>query len=122
MIKKNLLTLFFLIFFITIFSKVHVKVLAKTGDCFEYNGLLYTVTDEDKKLAAVGNPNSSNCLTDTSKDEITIPQKCKKPNGTKYKVNEIMDYAFEFCRSIKKISISKNIEKIGNNVFKQCNS
>lgn len=52
-------------------------------------------------------------------NNITIPASVEH-NGVTYKVTEVADNAFKNMKSLKSITISKNIKKIGKNAFLNC--
>ncbi|MBO5010345.1 MAG: leucine-rich repeat protein [Clostridia bacterium] len=80
---------------------------------FETEGLTYTILDYDKELCAVSG----------SYKQITgilhIPSYTSIA-GRRYKVVEILDYAFHARNGITALITNTNLEKIGNKAFAQC--
>jgi hypothetical protein len=95
---------------------ITVKKDPKKGDIVmdEATQYSYTVTSVDKTFTVTFNSTANNKITTaTIPDEITI-------NKKKYKVTEIKANAFKNHKKLKKITIGKNIKKIGQNAFSGC--
>lgn len=84
----------------------------KKGDTYtdKLSGVTYIVTSNSTITYASSKTNSSSVVIS---DEVKI-------NGKKYKVTEIKANAFKNNKNIKKITIGKNIKKIGKNAFYGC--
>ena len=58
---------------------------------------------------------------DNKKTAYSVPDTVTLADGTVAKVTEIVPNAFTKCKNLKKVTLGKNIEKIGKNAFKGCN-
>ena len=75
----------------------------------------YIITSKETNNLTVTyvSPTNKSTATMTVPDSVTI-------NGKKYKVTEIKANAFKNNKKLKKITIGKNIKKIGKNAFSGC--
>ena len=86
----------------------------KVGDVVEDAKATYVVTSAKASDLTVAYASSkTNSSSVVISDEVKI-------NGKKYKVTEIKANAFKNNKNIKKITIGKNIKKIGKNAFYGC--
>ncbi|SDB24079.1 leucine-rich repeat protein [Butyrivibrio sp. INlla16] len=85
------------------------------GEAVENGGASYTISsvDEGKEAVTYAKPDSNKVTSATIPDTITIDNK-------EYKVTEIAANAFKNNKKLKKITIGKNINKIGANAFFGC--
>ncbi|WP_022762101.1 leucine-rich repeat protein [Butyrivibrio sp. AD3002] len=85
------------------------------GEAIENGGASYTISsvDEGKEAVTYAKPESNKVASATIPDTITIDNK-------EYKVTEIAANAFKNNKKLKKITIGKNINKIGANAFFGC--
>lgn len=82
---------------------------------FATDGLTFSILDYDKGICAV----SGSALTITG--ELHIPS-YTTIGGRRYKVTEILDYAFERNAGITSLITNGNLEKIGHRAFAECSS
>ena len=84
----------------------------KKGDTYtdKLSGVTYIVTSNSTITYASSKTNSSSIVIS---DTVNI-------KGKKYKVTEIKANAFKNNKKLKKITIGKNIKKIGKNAFYGC--
>ena len=87
----------------------------KTGDVVSEGGASYTITnaEEGKQAVIYTKPASAKAASATIPDVITIDNK-------QFKVTEIAPGAFKGNKKLKKITIGKNIVKIGSKAFYGC--
>ena len=92
-------------------------VEVKTGDTVKDDktntSYVITSTDTNNLTVTYVAPTNKSAATLTVPDTVTI-------NGKKYKVTEIKANAFKNNKKLKKITIGKNIKKIGKNAFSGC--
>lgn len=92
---------------------------AKVGDTIRdtSSSASYIITLADTNNAAViyVSSQTTNVTNANVPDEVTL-------GGKKYKVTEIKANAFRNNRKLKKITIGKNVKKIGKNAFYGCNN
>ena len=84
----------------------------KKGSVWKIDGFRYKVTDENKGTVAVlGMYQKKNNVT--IKDTVTI-------GGKTFRITEIAAGAFQKNGKLKKVTIGKNVEKIGKKAFYNC--
>lgn len=87
-----------------------VSVLAP-GSKETVNGASYKVSNDGKTVAFVK-------VSKKNKKTVTVPAKIKLSDGKTYKVTTISNSAFAGCKKLKKVTIGKNVKKLGKNLFK----
>ncbi|SDB69245.1 YDG domain-containing protein [Butyrivibrio sp. INlla16] len=87
----------------------------KVGDIVADGGASYTITSTEngKQTVTYAKPESDTATSATVPESITVDNK-------EYKVTEIAAGAFKGNKKLKKITIGKNIEKIGSKAFYKC--
>ncbi|WP_296324050.1 leucine-rich repeat domain-containing protein [Treponema sp. UBA3813] len=80
--------------------------VTKIGDAFEYCESITSVDDILLKIEELG----ERAFKDTGITELTIPVNIKK----------IGDFAFQSCKSLKKVSIAEGITELGTDVLSFC--
>lgn len=90
------------------------KNAVKTGDVLTVNGVKYKVTKSgDKGEVALYGFVNKKAATVTMKSSIKV-------GNITYKVTAIADKAFYNMTSLKKVTISSNVTKIGRSAFEKC--
>lgn len=86
------------------------------GTTIKTTDVTYKITNNKAGKATV----SYQAPVNTKKTNYSVPDTVKLSDGTVAKVTEIVPNAFKKCKKIKKVTIGKNVEKIGKNAFNGC--
>ena len=86
------------------------------GKTFTVNGANYKVTSNVKGAVEV----SYVAPAKTSKKSYTVPATVKLSDGRAAKVTSIAPKAFAKCKKMTKLTVGKNVKKIGANACKDC--
>lgn len=85
------------------------------GDTVAINGASYTIisAEDGKQAVTYDKPENTDSIRATIPATITV-------DNVEYKVTEIADGAFKGNKSLKKVTIGSNVEKIGKKTFYKC--
>lgn len=92
-------------------NNVHENAVEE--DVFTIKNATYEIMSDNTVMFAYVNTNTVK--------SYTVPATVTY-NGKKYKVTCIFDEAFMDCSTLKKVTIGKNVDEIGDDVFKNCNN
>ena len=110
---KPRILLFSLVLFSCTFIKAHD---------FRVDDIYYNITDTVRKCVEV--TYKGDCLggtirvRDDYKNSVVVIPSSVTYNGISYTVTGIGNYAFEFCKNIRKMSIPNSVTSIGENAFR----
>ena len=108
--KKSLLLLF-----------AAFATLATNAHDFEVGGIFYNITSEADKTAEVTFKGDDPYRGGWYSGSITIPATVTH-NGVEYSVTSIGGRAFQYCSSLKSITIPEGVTSIGSKAFDGCSS
>lgn len=105
---------------------VFLFTLSASAKDFSYNGIVYTVLD-DEALTVETKAGYETKIDNKTKlypgnnvsDSFTIPSKVYDGN-TEYTVTRIGDYAFATCYNLKNVFLPETIKEIGKYAFAEC--
>ena len=93
-----------------------VCLLAISVSAVEVDGIYYTLNNSgETPVAEVSTENRASCKLETVSIPATITV-----GGDTYKVTSIDKAAFKNCKSLKKLTIGKNVTTIGAKAFFKC--
>ena len=81
---------------------------------FTYNGILFSVINEDLKTVRTGNNSNTgpNAVGSDYGPDLNIPTHAIKENGKKYLVTEIGSFSFNTCRGVKSAYVPSTVRII----------